>query len=136
MPVGVAFGLWSLVSSEISLALSVVAGVTIGIVVDDTIHFMNSYLRSVREHGLKPIDAMRYTFQHTGIAVVITSVVLIAGFLVLSSSHFKVNSELGLMTAITIFIALVIDLLFFPALLLKLDGSQVVKNKIQKEAYA
>ena len=51
----------------------------------------------------------------------VTTIVLIAGFLVLSQSTFKVNSDMGLLTAITIAIALVIDFLLLPPLLIKIE---------------
>lgn len=121
VPVGVAFGLWALIDGEIGLALSVVAGVTIGIVVDDTIHFMSKYLRALREQGLAAADAVRYAFHSVGIALVVTTIVLVAGFLVLSMSHFKVNADMGLMTAITITVALIIDFLLLPPLLMLLE---------------
>jgi len=56
-----------------------------------------------------------------GIAMWITTVALVAGFLVLTFSHFKMNSDMGLITAITIALALVMDFLFLPTLLLKTD---------------
>ena len=135
LPVGVAFGVWALVSGEIGLALSVVAGVTLGIVVDDTIHFMSKYLRALREQRLSPEDAVRYAFRSVGVALLVTTIVLAIGFFVLAMSHFKVNSDMGIMTAITIIIALIIDFLFLPPLLIKLEqrpeSSNVNKLKEQ-----
>ena len=87
---------------EVGLALSVVAGVTIGIVVDDTIHFMSKYLRARREQNMSAEDAVRYAFRSVGIALLVTTLVLAAGFLVLALSPFRLNANLGLMTAITI----------------------------------
>jgi hypothetical protein len=52
----------------------------------------------------------------------ITSVVLVAGFLVLAFSGFEINSDMGLMTALTIILALLLDFLFLPILLMKTEG--------------
>ena len=122
IPAGMAFGIWAIVDGEIGLALSVVTAMSLGIVVDDTIHFLSKYLRARREKGLNAEDAIRYAFSTVGIALWVTSVALVAGFLVLATSSFKLNSGMGLLTAIVIAIALIIDFLLLPPLLIKLDG--------------
>lgn len=121
IPAGMAFGVWAIIDGEIGLALSVVTAMTLGIVVDDTIHFLSKYLRARREQGLNAEDAVRYAFSTVGIALWVTSVALVAGFLVLATSSFKLNSGMGLLTAIVIAIALIIDFLLLPPLLIKLD---------------
>ncbi|HIP94380.1 MAG TPA: RND family transporter, partial [Leucothrix sp.] len=122
IPAGMAFGIWAIVDGEIGLALSVVTAMSLGIVVDDTIHFLSKYLRARREKSLNAEDAIRYAFSTVGIALWVTSVALVAGFLVLATSSFKLNSGMGLLTAIVIAIALIIDFLLLPPLLIKLDG--------------
>lgn len=121
IPAGMAFGVWALVDGEIGLALSVVTAMTLGIVVDDTIHFLSKYLRARRELGLGAEDAVRYAFSTVGIALWVTSVALVAGFLVLATSSFKLNAGMGLLTAIVIAIALIVDFLLLPPLLIWLD---------------
>ena len=121
VPAGMAFGLWGLLVGQVGLALSVVAGMTLGIVVDDTVHFLSKYLRARREEGLSSEDAVRYAFHTVGTALWTTSVVLIAGFLVLTRSPFELNSGMGLLTAITIGLALFADFLLLPTMLMTLD---------------
>jgi predicted RND superfamily exporter protein len=121
VPAGLAFGLWGMLVGEVGLALSVVTGMTLGIVVDDTVHFLSKYLRARREEGLSSADAVRYAFHTVGTALWTTSIVLMAGFLILTQSHFKLNSGMGLMTAITIGFALIADFLLLPTLLMTLD---------------
>ncbi|HFD79461.1 MAG TPA: RND family transporter [Gammaproteobacteria bacterium] len=121
VPAAMAFGLWGLLEGRVGLGLSIVSGMTLGIVVDDTIHFLSKYLRARREKGLSSPDAVRYAFHTVGSALVITSLVLIAGFLVLTLSHFQLNAGMGLLTAITIGLALVADFLLLPTLLMTLD---------------
>ena len=120
-PAAMAFGLWGLVDGEIGLGLSVVSAMTLGIVVDDTIHFMSKYLRARREQGLDAIAAVRYAFSTVGIALWVTSVALAAGFLVISTSAFVINAEMGLLVAIVIMLAIVVDFLLLPALLIRFD---------------
>ena len=124
-PAGMAFGVWYLLRGEVGLALSVVAAMTLGIVVDDTVHFLSKYLRARREQGLTSEDAVRYAFASVGSALWVTTIVLVVGFMVLSRSAFELNASMGLMTAITIAIALFIDFLFLPPLLLQLDREKV-----------
>jgi len=94
---------------------------TLGIVVDDTVHFLSKYLRARREHGYSAPEAVRYAFRTVGRALLTTSIVLVAGFLVLAQSHFELNSGMGLLTAIVITFALAADFFFLPPLLLKLE---------------
>nr|VFK21314.1 MAG: hypothetical protein BECKLFY1418C_GA0070996_10909 [Candidatus Kentron sp. LFY] len=121
VPAGMAFGAWGLLMGEVGLALSVTISMTLGIVVDDTIHFLSKYLRARREASMSPENAVRYAFSHVGMALMITSLSLIAGFLVLTLSSFYLNSSLGLMTAMVLFMALVADFLFLPPLLMRIE---------------
>ena len=124
-PAGMGFGLWGLLDGQIGLGMSVVMGMTLGIVVDDTVHFLSKYLRARREQGLDAPDAVRYAFHTVGVALVVTTLVLIAGFMVLTQSAFKLNADMGLLTAITIGLALIADFVFLPPLLMKTDKSDV-----------
>lgn len=121
VPAAMAFGLWGMLVGQVGVGLSVVAGLTIGIVVDDTIHYLNKYLHARREQGLSSPEAVRYAFRNVGMALCITSIVLVAGFLILSLSHFYATVTMGMMTAIVIGFALLTDFLFLPPLLMKLD---------------
>ena len=120
-PAAMGFGLWGLLYGQVGLGLSIVAGLTLGIVVDDTVHFLSKYLRARREQGMNSQDAVRYAFNTVGVALLVTTIVLVAGFLVLAQSAFKLNSDMGLLTSITIAFALLADFLFLPPLLMKVD---------------
>ncbi|MEM8961330.1 MAG: MMPL family transporter [Acidobacteriota bacterium] len=120
-PAGMAFGVWALTVGQINSALSMVVAMTLGIVVDDTVHFLSKYQRGRREHDYDAPDAVRYAFRSVGGALWTTSMVLIAGFLVLSLSSFEMNAGMGRLTAITIVLALFTDFLLLPALLATVD---------------
>ncbi len=122
-PALVAFGLWGLISGEINLALSVVAGMSLGIIVDDTVHFLSKY-RAARQEGQATEQAIRYAFTTVGRALWITTVVLVTGFAVLMLSGFRLNSDMGMLTALVILVALFIDFLYLPACLLKFDAKE------------
>ena len=122
VPAAAAFGIWGVFVGQVGLGLSVVTGMTLGIVVDDTVHFLSKYLRARREKHLSAEDAVRYAFNSVGLALVVTSVVLIAGFMILAQSHFQLNSGMGLLTSVVIAIALLADFLLLPPLLIKFSG--------------
>ncbi len=123
-PAACAFGLWGLFVGEIGLALSVVTAMTLGIVVDDTVHFISKYMRARNEQKLNSEDAVRYAFNNVGVAIWVTSAVLIAGFMILSRSAFELNAGMGLMTSIIIAIALFLDLFMLPPILMAIDSKK------------
>jgi predicted RND superfamily exporter protein len=127
-PALVAFGVWALTVGQVGIGLSIVTGMTLGIVVDDTVHFLSKYLLARREKGLNAEDAVRYAFNSVGVAILVTSIVLIVGFLIMAQSNFYLNASMGLLTSVVIFLALVIDLTFLPPLLMKFPGNQRIKN--------
>ncbi|WP_369159037.1 RND family transporter [Candidatus Thiodiazotropha sp. LNASS1] len=124
VPMGMAFGLWGIFVGEVGLALSVVTGMTLGIVVDDTVHFLSKYLRARREKDMDRENAVRYAFSTVGTALWVTTLVLMVGFGILAFSHFELNAGMGLLTAITLGLALVADFLFLPPLLIYFGGKK------------
>jgi len=121
VPAAMALGAWGYLVGTAGLSVAIVVAITLGIVVDDTVHFLSKYLRARRELFYKPEAAVEYAFRTVGVALWITSLTLMAGFLVLALSGFRVTAEMGLLSAVTIGLALVTDFLFLPPLLLKID---------------
>lgn len=121
IPIGMAFGLWGLFVGQVGLSLSVVTTMTFGIVVDDTIHFLSKYVQAKREMKLNAEDAVRYAFSTVGMAVWVTSLILVTGFLVLTLSSFEINSGMGLLAAITIAFAAFAEYLLLAPLLMKIE---------------
>ncbi|MDX8412032.1 MAG: MMPL family transporter, partial [Mariprofundaceae bacterium] len=121
VPAAMAFGLWGLLVGKVGLATSVVTSISLGIVVDDTVHFLTKYLRARREHGYDATQAVRYAFHTVGTALWVTSAILVAGFMILSFSGFALNGQMGLLTAIALIFALLADFLFLPPLLMSID---------------
>ncbi|WP_239685831.1 efflux RND transporter permease subunit [Photobacterium swingsii] len=124
IPAILGFGCWALISGEINLGLSVVISLTLGIVVDDTVHFLSKY-QYARHQGQTAEQAIRYAFNTVGRALAITTLVLVAGFMVLASSSFRLNADMGQLSAIIIIFALVVDFLLLPAALLWLDRREL-----------
>ena len=120
-PIAAGFGIWGILNGNVGLALSIVGSMTLGIVVDNTVHFMSKYLRARRERNLSTEDAVRYAITTVGRALAVTAMVLVTGFLVLGFSNFQVNADMGIMVAIVIALALVAVFLLLAPLLMALD---------------
>ena len=121
VPALLAFGIWGYSVGAVTLAIAVVIAATLGIVVDDTVHFLSKYVKA-RRAGRSPEDSVRYVFRKVGSALMITTVALVAGFAVLAQSGFAVNGDLAKLTTITIAVALAADFFLLPSLLIWLDN--------------
>lgn len=131
IPIVVAYGVWGLMKAEISLSVAVVISISLGIVVDDTVHFLSKYLRARNEKNLGVRDGIRYAFSTVGVALVVTSVVLVSGFLLMLFAHFNPSKDMGTLMGLTIGFAILVDFLLLPPLLMVLD-----KKKYQGEEKA
>jgi len=134
-PVLVGFGIWALYKGQINTGMVIVFGMTLGIIVDDTVHFMSKFLRARRELGYDAKQAVVYAFETVGKALVTTTIVLLAGFTVLSTSSFALNSYMARITVIIILSALIIDFILLPSLLIltsKKDVKVVDKKEIKQ----
>lgn len=120
IPALVGFGLWGLLAGTVNLGASVLVSMTLGIVVDDTIHFLIAW-RHHRQGGDSPAQAGASALASVGPAMLITTLALIAGFCVLALSGFDINRTLGTFTAIIIAVALAVDFFMLPAALTLMD---------------
>ena len=118
LPAGMAFGIWGLMVGQVGMASSVVAAMTLGILVDDTVHFLGKYQYARREKHLEPQEALSYAFGTVGHALWVTSAVLIMGFSLLTLSPFLVNYETGLLTSIIFALGLFAEFLLLPLIIL------------------
>lgn len=123
LPLGMAFGVWGVYNGTINFTMSICLGMVMGIIVDDTIHFFAKYLRARRELGLSPEQAIPFAFRTVGTALVVTSIILVCGFLILATSAFTPNNGMSQLTAIAIGTALFADFLLLPPLILLVDRS-------------
>lgn len=127
-PVAIGFGIWALYLGEINTGMVVVFGMTLGVIVDDTVHFVSKFLRARRELGYTAKEAVIYAFDTVGKALIITTVVLLSGFLVLSQSSFAMTSYMARITTIIIPAALLVDFILLPSLLILVSKDEPVPN--------
>ena len=118
LPILTTFGAWALLVGEVGFSVATVASISLGIIVDDTVHWLSKYVRARDERNLSVEDSIRYAFHNVGMAIVVNTIILAAGFFVMTTSAFKMNVDLGLMTILSIIGALILDFLLLPALLL------------------
>ena len=135
LPILSAFGAWALLVGQVGLSVSSIAAISLGIVIDDTVHFLTKFMRAQRENGLSCADSIRYAFETVGVAIILNTIILSGGFLVIAFSAFKINAEMGLLTSMTIAFALLLDFLFLPALLLAMARSKGEKIDTKGDDY-
>ena len=112
-----------LLGIELKSSTSIIFTIAFGIATDDTVHFLGR-LKLELLKGKSLLYALKRTYLSTGKAVVVTSLILAAGFMTLMTSGFESTFLFGLLVSITILIAVLTDLLLFPLLVIWL-----IKNK-------
>jgi predicted RND superfamily exporter protein len=118
VPVVIFFGALGLGAAPLSLPTSLIGSVALGIAVDDTVHFLVRYGRE-RRRGLSPEQAALLSARRVGRAIAITSLMLMAGFLVVGLSSFATLRQFGILSAATMGVCLLTDLVLLPALLVR-----------------
>ncbi|MEM6728125.1 MAG: MMPL family transporter, partial [Pseudomonadota bacterium] len=129
LPVLITFGLWAAFVGTVGFSVAAAGAVAVGLVIDFTVHFLSKYLRATREQGRSAQDGIRYAFETAGTAILATTVILSAGFAVLVTSSFKFNADLGLLTAISIVMAMLVNFLLLPSLLVQRAGRGSATSK-------
>ena len=124
LPTIVSFGLWGHLVGRVGIASSVIVAIVFGIIVDDTIHFLENYMKA-RNDQRSAADAVRFAFRTAGHAMLTTTVILSAGFMVFATSGFEISWSLGLLVTMTCLVALAADFLLLPALLIWVDRRRI-----------
>ena len=116
-PILVIFIVMGLSGIWLDMATAMIASIAVGIAVDDTIHIYHGYISRVNA-GVRPVQALARTYNQAGRAVVTTTIILSAQFMILISSSFQPTAHFGLLTSIGLWAALVFDLLLLPAIII------------------
>ena len=120
IPIGfavlVSFGIMGWFGIRLDSATAIIAGITIGIGIDDTIHFLNTF-RHFREQRLGIDETIRKTLAISGKAIIYTSLVLILGFSILVLSNFKPIILFGMLVSITMIATTLGALLILPSVI-------------------
>jgi len=121
LPPAVVFGVWGLFVGQLSPYILMLFSISIGLVVDDSVHVLSKYM-AARKAGKDPDEAVRYSLDKAGSAITITTAALAMGTFILVFSNTYYYQNVALMLTPIIVVALLLDVLFLPPLLVKLDN--------------
>ena len=116
-PIVFSLGLMGWLNLSMNFSTMMMACIALGLVVDDTIHFIHTFKKYFEING-DAAEAIRMTFQTTGRALLMTSIVLTFAFLVFMMATLSNFFDFGLLTAIAIFMALLSDFFITPSILI------------------
>lgn len=116
IPLLFAASLLGFLGIELDAGVSIVFAVIFGIAVDDSIHFLSKF-KIARNKGLHVEAAIKTTFEETGKAIVLTSLILFFCFLVMLFSVHPPSVVIGLLISLTLLSAVIADLLLLPLLI-------------------
>ena len=102
---------------DLKISTSLIFTLAFGIAVDDTIHLLSKYKLEIRK-GRTHLYALKRSYLSSGKAIIVTSLILVGGFLTLLFSSFTSTFYMGLMGSVTLFIALALDLMIMPLIML------------------
>lgn len=120
LPLVVLAILMSLLDITLDVTTAMITPIMLGIAMDDTIHLVYKYKRTKQVKG-SPEARMNNAMMYTGTALFSTTIALVGGFLIISSSAVPSVSHFGLLCAVTVLIALITDIFYLPALLKTFD---------------
>jgi len=129
VPLLITAGLMGWAGIRIKPSTVLVFSVALGITIDVTIRFLVNFKQELSRHDDSIADTVHRTIHDTGLSIIYTSLILIAGFGVFCLSQFDGTKALGYLTSITLFLAMVTNLTLLPALLLWMDKVMEKKNK-------
>jgi len=112
--------LMNLLDIPLDVTTAMITPIMLGIAMDDTIHLVYKYRRSKYIKGT-PEQRMNNAMEYTGGALFSTTIALVGGFLIISSSAVPSVRDFGLLCAVTVSIALITDIFYLPALLKRFD---------------
>ena len=130
-PIAITLAIMQMTGIPLNLFTMLVASIAIGLAVDDTIHFMHHFHRYLDKYGDVELAVCK-TLQTSGRAMLTTSVILSAGFFIFCFASMNNLIQFGLLTGLTILLALAADFVLAPALM-SLRYGKSTKSRGQEE---
>jgi len=127
LPIVLVIGVMGWLGITIDIGVAISGAIILGVAVDDTILFLVKYF-DARKRGLSMSETFDEVLHYAGRAILFTTVVLSLSFSMFVFSTFTPNQNFGVVTAAALVIALIIDLIYLPALLSVLDGKNNYKS--------
>ena len=104
-----------------------VFSIALGISVNDTIHYLSKYRQELKWHGGRIKESALLAIRESGASMLYTSLILLFGFGCFAASDFEGSRALGVLTAVTLLVAMFTNLIVLPALLLSFQRSTTTK---------
>jgi predicted RND superfamily exporter protein len=128
IPLIVTAGIMGWVGIRLKPSTVLIFSVALGIAIDVTIRFLVNYKQELPQNNNDIVKTVSETIKHTGLSILYTSMVLIAGFIIFCFSSFGGTEALGWLTSLTLLVATLTNLILLPVLLLfnqkkKISGS-------------
>ena len=120
LPLLMVAGVMGLAGIDLKPSTTLIFSISFGIAVDNSIHFLAKYRLSLQEHP-HTLLALRHTFFQIGSSMIYTVLILLTGFFIFTFSSFSGTQTLGMLTTLTLGLALLSNLVLLPALLLMLE---------------
>ena len=121
IPLAVTLGCMSLLDIKINIATALIGGISLGVVVDDTIHLISRIMLN-KKNGYSTHKAVDNALQSVGKSIVRTTLILVAGFSCMATSKFLPTAHFGIFISLSIFLALILDLVYLPRLIKSIPG--------------
>jgi uncharacterized protein len=118
IPLVVTAGIMGWVGVPLKPSTVLVFSMALGIAIDITIRFLVNYKQELKNNDGDELETVRQSINQTGLSIIYTSLVLIAGFVIFMFSNFGGTKALGWLTTVTLFVATITNLLLLPVLLL------------------
>ncbi|MGI9249868.1 MAG: efflux RND transporter permease subunit [Pseudohongiellaceae bacterium] len=120
LPATMVFGVWALLVGQLDPFVMMLFSISIGLVVDDTVHILSHYLRA-RNRGDIPQDAVSHAIKTAGPALTITTLILVLGTTLLISANTIYFQQAAKLLVPIVALALVLDLTYLPGILKRFD---------------
>jgi predicted RND superfamily exporter protein len=128
IPQIVTAGIMGFVGIPLKPSTILVFSIALGITVDNTIHYLAKYRQELKYHDWKIKESALLAIRETGASMVYTSLVLLFGFGCFAASEFEGTRALGVLTAVTLLVAMITNLIILPALLLSFQKRITTKS--------
>ncbi len=129
LPILIVFGIWAYFGNTLDFSSVLIFSMTLGIIVDDTVHMCTKYIELVREKNHSASEAVTETLAYMSPAIIVNTLVLSLGFSVFAFSVFHMNVTLGVLSALVFAVGLVLELLMMPILLRRFVGVRIERSR-------
>ena len=135
IPLIVTAGVMGLVGIPLKPSTAIIFSIVFGISVDDSIHFLAKYRQELKSNRFFVPLAISKSIRETGTSMIYTSVILLFGFIIFAGSSFGGTQNLGILTSLTLLVAMITNLTVLPSLLMVFDNGKKMVARQQKALF-